>query len=104
MALDQQHQQFDIGLQRPLCQFTATSLIQKQQPAEQPSIIQPMFLPAIQIHHILELLGRSQREQPNGIGQADLFQSIEKGFRRQHSGEIEALARSQDQLLTCLGR
>ena len=91
VALHQQHQQFNIGVQEPFGEFAAAAFIQQQQPINQAFIIQTVLAPTVKVQHVTYLLRSRQGKQIHGILDSNLFDRVQERLRRQRPYEVKTV-------------
>ena len=103
MAPDEQDEQFDVRLEKPLGQLAAATFVQQQQPVQQTFVVQPVAPPAIKVEHGAHLLRRRHTQQVQRVVQADLLHRVQQGLGGQGADEADAPLGRQNPLVAGFG-
>ena len=103
MAPDEQDEQFDVRLEKPLGQLAAAAFVQQQQPVQQTFVVQPVAAPAIQVEHGAHLLRGRHTQQVQRVVQPDLLHRVQQGLGGQGADEADTPLGRQNPLVAGLG-
>ena len=103
MALNQEDQEFDVGVQNPFSQLAAPTLIEQHQPVRQTLVIQSVLAPTVQVQHVTHLFRRCHCQQPDRIVEPNLLEGVQYGLGGERPDYGHTVLCREEELLPLCG-